>query len=122
VVGHAFGRNIAFIGLERIGGIMVYDLREPNKPKFQSYINNRNFDVDADAADAGDLSPEGLVFIPAAWSPNNKPLLVVGNEISGTTTIYRVRRGNVPNASDPALRQIELTDGDPSALIELGTK
>ena len=34
--------------------------------------------------------PEGLVFIKAEDSPNGEPLLVVGNEISGTTTVYQV--------------------------------
>ena len=38
----------------------------------------------------GDLGPEGLVFIPAAKSPNGEPLLVTGNEVSGTTTVFQI--------------------------------
>ena len=41
-------------------------------------------------ATAGDLGPEGLVFIPAAQSPNGRPLLVVGNEVSGTTAVLQL--------------------------------
>ena len=40
---------------------------------------------------AGDLGPEGLEFVPAALSPTRKPLLIVGNEVSGTTTVYEIR-------------------------------
>lgn len=96
-VGKIKGRTLAFIGLERVGGIMVYDISNPDKVRFLDYINNRNFDVDAQLPDgtsnplAGDLAPEGLVFISAGKSPNGKPLLVVGNEVSGTTTLYEVK-------------------------------
>ncbi len=90
VVGMVDGRRIAFIGLERIGGIMMYDISNPYAPKFMDYVNNRNFDADAESAEAGDLGPEGLFFITAEDSPNGSPLLAVGNEVSGTTTIYQI--------------------------------
>ncbi|MDT0619664.1 choice-of-anchor I family protein [Salinisphaera sp. P385] len=95
------GRQYAFIGLERMGGIMVYDVSNPAAPTFVHYSNNRNFAIDIEddiddgglaAGAAGDLGPESIVFIPAADSPlgDGVPLLAVGNEVSGTTTIYRV--------------------------------
>lgn len=37
-----------------------------------------------------DKGPEGIAFVSATDSPNGKPMLVVGNEISGTTTLYGI--------------------------------
>lgn len=97
VLGMIGDKTYAFIGLERIGGIMVYDITTPAAAHFVSYINNRDFSVDPEEGenpawqDAGDLGPEGLTFIPAKDSPNGKNLLVVGNEVSGTTTIFTVK-------------------------------
>ncbi|MFO1047380.1 MAG: choice-of-anchor I family protein [Geminicoccaceae bacterium] len=39
---------------------------------------------------AGDLGPEGILFIPAALSPNFRPLLVVNYETSGSTGIWQI--------------------------------
>lgn len=86
-------QTFAFIGLERVGGIMVYDVTEPVAPEFVQYINNRDFsvsEVDLQAGMAGDLGPEGLVFISADNSPTGEPLLAVGNEVSGSTTLYAI--------------------------------
>ena len=107
VIGKYFGRTYAFIGLERVGGIMVYDVTNPHAPEFQTYVNNRNFaedvclerDEDGDCVTgagnanpaAGDLGPEGLAFVPWYFSPTWRPLLLVGNEVSGTTTVYQIR-------------------------------
>jgi hypothetical protein len=91
-LGELAGRTFAFIGLERIGGVMVYDVTNPQNARFVQYVNPRDFskDPESELALAGDLGPEGLVFIPAEDSPNGSSLLVVGNEVSGTTTIYQI--------------------------------
>ncbi len=85
----------AFIGLERQGGIMVYDITDPTNPSFVLFINNRNFEADpeTDLANAGDLGPEDIRFIAAEESPNGTPLIVVSNEVSGTITLYSVDDG-----------------------------
>lgn len=83
VLGTFGAKTFAFIGLERVGGVMVYDVSNPNSPTFVTYLNTRN-------ALTGDRGPEGLALIKATQSPNGKPLLVVGNEVSGTTAIYQI--------------------------------
>ncbi len=90
VLGRIGERTIAFIGLERVGGVMAYDVSVPSAAYFVGYINNRNFAGTAEAGKAGDLGPEGLAFIPASESPNGRDLLVVANEVSGTTSIFEV--------------------------------
>ena len=92
-VGEINGQTFAFIGLERVGGIMVYNVTNPQNPEFVQYINNRDFSAsqaDLENGMAGDLGPEGLAFIPAGSSPISKPMLAVGNEVSGTTTLYGI--------------------------------
>ncbi|MCF8255552.1 MAG: 5'-nucleotidase C-terminal domain-containing protein, partial [Bacteroidia bacterium] len=84
----------AFIGLERIGGVMIYNITNPNSPYFVQYINTRNFTQTPGVNLGGDLGPEGILFVPAGQSPNGKPMLIVSNEISGTVTIFNI---NAPN-------------------------
>lgn len=83
VVGRFGLRHYAFIGLERVGGVMVYDVTRPRSPSFVTYLNPRT-------GGTGDLGPEGLTLVPARQSPNGKPLLIVGNEISGTTAVLQI--------------------------------
>jgi len=90
VLGEVDGTSYAFIGLERIGGVMVYDITDPTAPAFVQYINNANLDGSAEERTAGDVGPEGLVFISAEDSPVGTPLLAVTNEVSGSTTIYEI--------------------------------
>lgn len=84
VLGTMGDKTFAFIGLERIGGVAVYDVTNPAAPIYVTYINTRS------GGAAGDRGPEGVTFIPAVRSPNKRPLLIVGNETSGTTAIYQV--------------------------------
>ena len=93
-VGKIGNKTFAFIGLERIGGVLVYDITNPAAPTRVDYLNTRDEWTTqpsaANLATTGDLGPEGLVFIPAAQSPNGRPLLVVGNEVSGTTAVMQL--------------------------------
>ncbi len=89
-LGEIDDRVYAFVGLERQGGIFAYDVTNPLKVEFSAYANTRIFSGAAEAGTAGDLGPEGLLFIPAKQSPNGQDLLVSANEISGTIAIFRV--------------------------------
>ena len=99
-VGQIGDKTFVFVGLERMGGILVFDITDPKAPKQIDYLNTRenwtaSFGsksplVGTALSDAGDLGPEGLHFISAKHSPNGKPLLMVGNEVSGTTAIYQL--------------------------------
>jgi len=74
------GHQYAFVGLERSGGVAVYDISTPTSPRLVSYLPGAD----------GDESPEGVEFIPAAASPSGKPLLAVAHEVSGTVAILEV--------------------------------
>ncbi len=76
----------AFITLERIGGVMVFDVSNPLRPVLVDYHNPRDLTEDG----KGDLGPEGLIFIPAAKSPTQQALLVVANEVSASLSIYQL--------------------------------
>jgi hypothetical protein len=75
--------------LERASGIMVYDISNPVKAQFVQYFNHRDI-TQTEIGKQGDLGPEGLIFIAAKDSPNGKPLLAVGNEVSVTTAVYQI--------------------------------
>lgn len=101
-IGEVGETTYAFVGFERIGGIAAFDLSDPSAPKFATYFNNRDYSVSVedeieDASDpaallssAGDLGPEGITFLGADESPTGEAALVVGNEVSGTTSLYSV--------------------------------
>ncbi|MEF2280076.1 hypothetical protein V3W47_17425 [Deinococcus sp. YIM 134068] len=78
------------MGLERTGGVMGWTLTDPAAPAFLSSTNTVDVTAAPEGGSAGDLGPEGLLFIPAADSPDGQPLLVVANEVSGSTTLSRV--------------------------------
>jgi DNA-binding beta-propeller fold protein YncE len=91
-VAKLFGRNYLFVMLERIGGIVVYDLTHPASPQFEQYINMRSFADAPGTVGAGDLGAEGARVISAESSPTRKPLLIVSNEVSGTLRVFEIRK------------------------------
>ena len=76
----------AFILLERIGGMMVYNITDPVNPIYLQYVNSRGT-IPGDP-ETGDLGPEGVVFVEAADSPTGKALVILSNEVSATLSIY----------------------------------
>ena len=78
-------QTFAFISLERVGGVMVYNVTDPNNVTFVDYKNSRST-----SAYAGDHGPEGITYIRPENSATGKPYVLVANEISGTITIFEV--------------------------------
>lgn len=78
----------AFIGLERMGGVMVYEVSDPHNPVFVTYDINRNFTADAETPAAGDLGVEDIIIIAAEDSPNGQTMMVTANEVSGTISLF----------------------------------
>lgn len=90
-VGVVGDRTYAFIGLERIGGVMVYDVTDPKDGKFVNYINSRDFSN----AIGADNSPEGLKFISAEESSTGKALLLAACEVGGTMAVYELSESEI---------------------------
>ncbi len=83
------GKRYAFVGLERIGGVAVFDLGDVTSPQMVAYANHRDFVLGG--VPAPDSGPEVVRFVPADASPDGEPMLVVANEVSGTVTLWRIR-------------------------------
>jgi DNA-binding beta-propeller fold protein YncE len=86
------GKIFAFITLERVGGVMVYDVTNPNDVKFVDYKNSRNV-----SAYTGDNGPEGVIFIKGENTTTGKNYVAVANEISGTISLFEVNTNNLAN-------------------------
>ncbi|HLR44364.1 MAG TPA: choice-of-anchor I family protein, partial [Brevibacterium sp.] len=100
-VGAVGDRTYAFVGFERVSGFAAVDISDPHSPAFVTYVNNRDFSVSAEDeperfAEAGDLGPESIEFVPGPVAPGTAEgavadaMLIIGNEVSGTTTYYSV--------------------------------
>lgn len=101
-IGRVGNQTYAFVGLERMGGFYIFDITNPKAPEFVEHVMNRDlsatFSIDdtgaaahtGSYAGAGDLAPEGMKFVTAAASPTGKALLLIGNETSGTVSVYQL--------------------------------
>lgn len=101
-VGVVEGRTFAFIGLERSGGVMMYDISDPTAPEFIDYLNTAET-VPDDAASivtgGGDVAPEGMAFISADDSPTGEPMLAVSFEVSGTSRLIGIDVQTAPTTT-----------------------
>jgi hypothetical protein len=79
------GKVYAFVSMERVGGLMVFNVTNPAAPQFIQYVNNRGL-----SGLTGDRGPEGIIYIKQQDSPNGKSLIVLGNEVSSTVSVYEI--------------------------------
>lgn len=84
---HQFnGHTYVFASLERVGGVMVFNVDNPSAPVYVGYANNRS----ASNPNGPDLGAEGIIVIDAQDSPNGQHLLLLANEVSSTLSIYQM--------------------------------
>ena len=74
-IGKVGNKIIAFVGMERVDAVAIYDITNPTTPVFLQLIK------------CGD-APEGVLFISAKDSPTKKSLLVVSSENDGVVKVY----------------------------------
>lgn len=74
-IGEVNKRKLAFVGMERVDAVAVYDVTDPLQPKFLQLLAT------------GD-APEGVLFISAKDSPNKRSILVVSSEADGMIKVY----------------------------------
>ncbi|TDQ41983.1 choice-of-anchor I family protein [Aureibacillus halotolerans] len=96
-------KTYAFVGLEREGSIAVYDVTNPEKAAYVTMFNSRDF---SGSEVAGDVAPEGLAFVTAEESITGEPMLLVGNEVSGTMSVFTFGTGNQTDAEGQTTLQI----------------
>lgn len=99
VTGTVGNKTYAFVTLERIGGVMVYDITNPVKVSYVNYINSRDFTGADENGVGADDSPEGLCFVPAPNSPTDKALLLAACEVGGTVAAYEMTGEKESNPS-----------------------
>ena len=89
------GKWYAFIGLERVGGFMAYDVSNPASPVFEGYYNNRSTNPGEDIT--GDLAPEGMIYVKPEDNGLEKGLVVIANEVSATISVYTLDNVTLSN-------------------------
>jgi hypothetical protein len=78
-LGKVGSKTLAFVGLERVDAVAIYDVTNPTAPSFVKMIKT------------GD-APEGVLFIPASKSPIQQSLLVVSSENDGVIKVYKANK------------------------------
>jgi len=89
-VGTAYGRTWMVVALERDSGLLLYDVTNPVQPQFRQYINTSLPGGNIFSGNAGDVSPEGVLFVEGKDSPTGKPMFIVSYEVSGSVAFFEL--------------------------------
>lgn len=81
----------AFVGLERQGGILIYNITNPSAPVFDSYVHSMNETTGL----MTDIAPEGILFLSSADNHSNYDVVISSHEVSGTTTIFKIEDNTI---------------------------
>ncbi|MGD9880243.1 MAG: choice-of-anchor I family protein [Reyranella sp.] len=99
-VGSVGGRTFAFVALERSNITLAFDITDPNQVSYAGAAQH-----------AGDISPEGVLIIPAADSPTGRDLLVASNEVSNSISVFELEA-----APAFVLQLLHFSDGEAGLL------
>lgn len=105
------GKTYAFVSLERIGGVLIFNVENPTNPVFVGYTNNRST-----TASGPDLGAEGIILIPAAQSPNGNDILILANEVSSTLSIYQINSCAVASGATISANETTICQGENAQL------
>ena len=111
VVVRAIGDGLyAFVGLERVSGVVAFDITDflDGVVKMANYTSTRDYSQ----AMAGDVAPEGMDFAFASEYTCGKNLLIVAYENSGTVALYAVENEQKTYEMHSTFHAVEAEDPD----------
>lgn len=77
------------MGLERVSGVVSFEVTDLDKVSVKDYANTRDFSE----VIKGDVALECIVLVKVDDVVNGKDLVVVSNEVSGKIAIYQIDKG-----------------------------
>ena len=86
-IGEFAGRTFAFIGLERIGGVMVYDISNPQAARFVQYLNRRDFSVDIEELDDASAADDACEWLHGWAEIGLATMIFVPDDLSELITV-----------------------------------
>jgi hypothetical protein len=79
------GNHYLFVSMERVGGVMIFNVDVPSAPVYVGYYNNRSV-----ATNGPDRGAEGIIIIKKEDSPTGNDIVILANEISSTLSIFDI--------------------------------